>query len=465
MARGTPSQVRSDPNDITGRHILAFWYPLALSWFMMSVAGSIVNAGIARLTDPAVELAAFGVAQPIAIWLESPIIYILGATVALVHNRASYRLMRRMMLQLSGAITLVFALLVFSPAYELLFRELLAVPAAVAATARPALWVLLPWPAAIAWRRFYQGVLIRHGHTRLVTLGTLFRLATLVLVVLLGVGDGRISGTLLGGIAMSLSVIVEAGAVTFWGRPLVRRYIWLRDESSDAAAESPDTRALWRFYVPLGLTDVMRVAAQPLLVAGIARATNPALALAAWPLANGLVNLVASGAMAFQEVVITFLKRGTSFHTLGRIIGGVGVLLSCFLALLLVTPLRGIYFDTIIDAPPLIEPLAVQASMLMVALPLLYAVRNLYRAGLIARQRTDDVQRAMVVNLCVLVASLTIGVAFSAQNGAWLAAGAMLAAHLVEVTILGIRYHSAPQTAEPMLRVEGGARRRGDTIP
>ena len=126
---------------------------------MMSIADPVVSAGITRLPQPELELAAFGVAQPIAILMESPIIYMLGTGVALVRNRAMYQLVWRFMLHLSILMTVASALLFFTPAYHVMTRTLLGLTEDVAAAARPAMQLLLLWPAAIGLRRFLQGVL------------------------------------------------------------------------------------------------------------------------------------------------------------------------------------------------------------------------------------------------------------------------------------------------------------------
>lgn len=428
--------------DAGPREIFVFWYPLALSWVMMSVAGPIVNAGISRLPGPAVQLAAFGVAQPIAILVESPIIYLLGATVSVVNDRGSFSLMWRFTLQLSMAITLLFAAVALTPAYDLLFQQLLRVPPPVADAARPAICLLLPWPAAIAWRRFYQGVLIRHGYTHLITLGTVYRLVTLVLVVVAGLWLGALSGATLGGLAMVLSVIVEAVVIIWWAVPVVRRHILARDESGDPPRPPLGRVELWRFYIPLAATDVMRVVSQPILVAGITRAAAPAFALAAWPLANGLVSLVASAAMAFQEVVIALLNKGVPYLRMARFVTAVGGALSAVLIALLATPLRDLYFLGAIGAPPDVEPLAVRAAAVMALLPLIYALRNLYRARLIVHRRTEVVQGAMMANLLILTAALAAGITLTDMDGSFLAAVAMLLAHLVEAIILRVRLRS-----------------------
>lgn len=50
------------------------------------------------------------------------------------------------------------------------------VPEHIAAAARSAMAIMILWSAAIGWRRFYQGILIRYGETRRVSYGTLVHL-------------------------------------------------------------------------------------------------------------------------------------------------------------------------------------------------------------------------------------------------------------------------------------------------
>jgi progressive ankylosis protein len=425
--------------DFAQKDIFAFWYPLALSWIMMSIAGPVINAGITRLPDPTRELAAFGVAQPVAILIESPIIYLLSATVALVRNRETFRLLRRFMRHLALGLTAVSILIVLPPCYGLFFEGLLDVSPEIAATAHPAMILLILWPAAIAWRRFYQGILIQHGHTRLVTLGTVCRLLTLATTVAVCVWWGGVSGTVMGGLALVLSVIVEAAVISWWARPVVRRQILERDEHADPPEPLLRYRGLARFYLPLALTDVMRVATQPVLVAGIARAANPDLSLAAWPVAYSLAGLLSSAALALQEVVIALLRKRVAYALLRRFVLLIGAGLSGLLALIVFSPLERIYFQVLLNVPPEVEQLALQGARILVLLPMLFAIRNLYRGRLIHTRATDSVQLAMAVNLVAIGALLFIGVTASPLIGVVVAAGAMLLAHIVEVLVLRYR--------------------------
>ena len=65
--------------------------------------------------------------------------------------------------------------------------------------------IMLFWSAAIGWRRFYQGMLVGHGHTRLVTYGTGFRLVATVGVAVWLARMGTIPGAQVGAAYLEIS--------------------------------------------------------------------------------------------------------------------------------------------------------------------------------------------------------------------------------------------------------------------
>ena len=240
--------------------------------------------------------------------MESPIIYMLGTGVALVRNRAMYQLVWRFMLHLSILMTVLSAVLFFTPAYHVMTRILLGLSEEVSAAARPAMQLLLLWPAAIGLRRFLQGVLIRHGYTRHITLGTVCRLLTLSATMFIGVRFGNITGAALGGLALILSVIVEALVIAWWARPVVQTHIYGKDQPDDGGADMTYS-GLWRFYLPLAATDVMRVISRPIVVAGIARSAMSATSLSAFPVAFGLGMFFSSPCGLAMKLSLPFSGR------------------------------------------------------------------------------------------------------------------------------------------------------------
>ena len=178
--------------------VLRFWLPLAATWLMMATEGPFVAALVARMAEPTLNLAAFGVALAFAFVAEAPIMMLLSATTALARDRESLRRVGRFAALLNGGVTVAMALAAFPPVFDLLSARVLALPPEVAVRARLAVAVFLPWPAAIGFRRFQQGILIAAGRTRLVAYGTVVRLATMAGTGLALFLSSRVEGAVVG---------------------------------------------------------------------------------------------------------------------------------------------------------------------------------------------------------------------------------------------------------------------------
>jgi hypothetical protein len=416
---------------------VAFWLPLALSWMMMIVAQPITSIAISRLPDPAVHLAAYGITFDLAFLLESPILMLLSVSVALTRDQTSYRLLRQVTLWISGAMTGVFAVVAFTPAYGPIVAGIMGVPEEVAAQARPALQLLLPWVGAIAWRRFHQGPLIMGGLTRLISYGTVIRLATLSAVLGAGVVWPVLPGAMLGALALSASVIVESVVNTIWVRPVIRKL-------PEGAEDPLTTLGVVRLCAPLAATDVMRTVVRPAITAGVARAVLPEISLAAWPVAASLIMLISSATMAFQEVAVAVIEDRGSYLRVRRFIVAVGLAITLLTILIVMTPLVNAFLGGIVRLPAVLRPHVVQGMQVMIPLPLLMAVRNLFRGVLIRQRSTNPIQLAMMANAIVLVMTLAVGVR-AGWTGAMVAAAATLAAAVAEAVVLYAFYRRAAQ--------------------
>ncbi|MBK5109576.1 MAG: hypothetical protein JJE12_15685, partial [Anaerolineales bacterium] len=97
------------------RRILSTWWPLAASWLLMGLELPVLSAVMARLPNPAINLAAYGgIVFPLALIIESPVIMLLAASTALSKDYASYQLIRRFMLVSAVALTGLHILIAFT---------------------------------------------------------------------------------------------------------------------------------------------------------------------------------------------------------------------------------------------------------------------------------------------------------------------------------------------------------------
>ena len=262
---------------------------------MMTFEGPIVSATIGRLPDKVVMLAAQGVVISLSVFIESPIINLLSTSTALVKDKQSFHMVRRFTIHWMIILTGITFLIGFTPLFNIVVRGLLNVPDEVAVWVRPGMQVMLLFSAAIGWRRFLQGVLIHFDHGKRVAQGTIFRLITMALLIVLLAVWTDLAGIYVATISLMTGIIAEAlfaTAVTF---PLVRK------ELPEQVSDDPLTyRELFWFHLPLANTSLLILLVQPLVAAALARLDNPTESLAAWPVIFQGMLLLRAPAMAFS---------------------------------------------------------------------------------------------------------------------------------------------------------------------
>ena len=390
---------------LTTRGILKTWWPLALSWFMITVEQPILAAVVARSVDPKVQLAAWGLAFSLVLVLSAPSISMLAASTALSRDKESYRRGRQYMIWLSVGLTTVHFLLAFTPVFDFVVLGLISAPAELAEPVRSGARIMLPFVPSLALRRFQYGVLIRCDQTRAVSLGTLLRL---LLEVALAVGLFRFSGwdgIIVASTAISTGVVFEAIYATLRVRPVVRQNL-----VTVIPGDPPlSWKRFMRFYLPLVLTTFMQILLQPLVSASLSRMPDSLGSLALWPVLYGVLLMTSSAAYAFVESVIVLLDRPGSIEVLRRFTWQLGLSLAAVPLALAVTPFGNFWFMQIAALPPELLQQAKTALWLIIPLPALTALSSLFQGTLINSQRTRSITEADSLSLATVTILLTLG--------------------------------------------------------
>ncbi|HEY0142637.1 MAG TPA: hypothetical protein VGF48_17190 [Thermoanaerobaculia bacterium] len=386
---------------VSTRRIVLFWLPLAATWFMMALEGPYVAAIVARMPAAAVSLAAFGVATALAWLVESPIMMLLSASAALVRDRASYLALRRFANNLNALVTLGMMTLAVPPLFAFIAERLIGLPHDIARLTWMATTAMIPWPAAIGYRRFYQGILVRHHLTRRVAYGTIVRLATMSVTAALLAFVFELPGALVGALALLAGVVLEAIASRIMAHSIVRTLM-----ASDEIAEGAllRQRDIARFYFPLALTSILSMALGPLVTFGLGRGQAPIESLAVWPVVNSMVFLFRSGGVAFQEVGIAL----DSDREVGRTAWLLGALASLALALVAFTPLEHFWFARLSGLSADLATFALWPVRILVLLPLLEYVVSFQRARWILDHRTAVVTIATAIETVTLAVALFV---------------------------------------------------------
>jgi len=394
--------------------LFRFWAPLQTTWLLMALEGPFLAAVIARLADPKPNLAAYGVAFAFAIIVEAPVIMMMSAATALVGSRTAYRRLRNFAFALNGLITAVMLALLAPPVFRLVMIDLVGLGETVARLTHGALVILIPWPAAIGFRRFYQGLLIRAGLTRRVAAGTAVRLVSMAAAALAAAALTDWPGAWVGAAGLSAGVCAEAVASRLMvRRPLCRLAGGFAPDGCEAepAAETPGYGGILRFYAPLALTSTVSLAVHPIVTFFMGQARASLESLAVLPVVNGLVFIFRTPAMSYQDVAIARMgPRQEHFAPVARFAALLAAGATACLALIATTPLAGLWFEKVSGLAPDLAAFALTPTRILIFMPVLAAMLTLQWAVLVNGRRTQAIGRATLVDVSAIVLTLLVAV-------------------------------------------------------
>ena len=420
-------------SDISLKRIFNTWWPLAFSWLLMGAELPALSAVVARLPNPEINLAAYGgIVFPLALIVEAPVIMLLAASTALSKDWVSYLKIRRFMMVVGGSMTAIHILIAFTPLYYLVVKSILGVPPEIVEPGRIGLMIMTPWTWSIAYRRFNQGVLIRFGHSRTISVGTIIRLSADGLVLFIGYWLGSIPGIVVATCAVAAGVISEAIYVGIVVKPV------LKDDLRPASPVQPalNLHSFLNFYVPLAMTSLLFLLAQPIGSAAISRMPEALASLAVLPVVNGLIFMFRSLGVAYNEVVVALLDEPRSYANLRRFTTRLSIFSMIALLVMAITPLSSFWFGGVSGLRAELVEMATLALFIALPLPALSVLQSWYQGAILHGRYTRGITEAVLVYLItsgvlyvmavilapfagLYVALIVMGISMGAQT-AWL---------------------------------------------
>jgi len=392
---------------------------------MMSVEGPLIAAVIARMAEPKLNLAAYGVAFAFALIIEAPVIMLLSASTALVQNPQSFYKLRRFTYLLNGIITGSMLVLLIPPVFYFILSDLMQLDLQMIGLTHSALLILLIWPGAIGYRRFYQGVLIRYGFTRRVAYGTIIRLITMAVTVGLLYRLSSVPGAYLGAAALSVGVLFEAIASRFMARDAIK--IVLNQNTPTLSSANLTFRGISSFYYPLALTSILGLAIQPALTFFMGQGRYALESLAVWPVVNSFVFIFRSFGLSYQEAAISLIgEKQENYHKIKRFAQMIAMGVTSVLGIVAVSPLLMHWMR---GASGLTETLAMFSYLpvqVLIFMPAFSVWISFQRAVLVARRNTSPITAATSIEVFVVVLIMYLLIFYSTFSAVTAAAIALM---------------------------------------
>lgn len=396
------------------RRIFQTWWPLAASWLLMAIEGPAISAVVARLPNPRINLAAWGgVVFPLALLIEAPIIMMLAASTALSKDWASYHRLRTYMMRAGGALTVLHILVSFTSLYDVVVVDLIRVPAEIVEPARMGMRLMTPWTWFIAFRRFNQGALIRFGHSEAVSIGTVIRLCANGLVLGSGLLLGSISGIVVAGCAVVLGVACEALYAGWRIRPVLNDQLKIAPPVEDPLTQ----RSFLAFYIPLAMTSVITMWVRPIGSAALSRMPKALESLAIWPVVSGMIFMLCSLGVAYNEVVVALLEEQRAIYSLRRYATWMAGGATLLFILIAGTPLSTLWFERISALAPPLSKMAREALWFALPLPGLNVLLSWFQGTIVHSRRTRGITEAVLISLLTTCVILIAGVLWGQTTG------------------------------------------------
>jgi len=380
----------------------------------MAIEGPAISAVVARLPNPRINLAAWGgVVFPLTLLIEAPIIMMLAASTALSKDWASYRRLRTYMMRAGGVLTALHILVSFTSLYDVVVVDLIRVPQEIVEPARMGMRLMTPWTWFIAFRRFNQGALIRFGHSEAVSIGTVIRLSANGLVLGCGLLLGSISGIVVAGCAVVLGVACEALYAGWRIRPVQNDQLKIAPQVDDPLT----LRSFLAFYIPLAMTSLITMWVRPIGSAAMSRMPEALESLAIWPVVSGMIFMLCSLGVAYNEVVVALLDEQNAIYSLRRYATWMAGAATLLFILIAGTPLSTLWFERISALAPSLSKIAREALWFTLPLPGLNVLQSWFQGTIVHSRRTRGITEAVLISLLTTCVILIAGVLWGQTIG------------------------------------------------
>ena len=394
------------------RTIFSTWWPVAASWILMGVEMPLIAAVLGRLPDSEVQLAAYGFVFAISLLIESPVIMLLAASTRLSDSPANYRFLRRFSRVLGYGLTAIHGLIAFTPLFDMVVIPIIDPPTEVIEPSRVAFQLMLPFTAAVAERRFHQGLLIRFGRQRQVGMGTIIRLVATIVPLAIALWLDSPHGAAFAAIAVASGVIFEAifARIGAW-------FVEIGPLREAVSNRILDLRSTIRFFTPLALTSIISLASYSIANAGMNQMPFALASLALWPAVSGLSFFSRSSGVAFNEVSVRHAGDPGGRTALLRFALTMGILFSLFVVLIAFTPLGYAWYVVLEGSEAESMQLATYATIAMIPMPLLSFLASHWQGLLVDAHRTRPISEGVGIGLAGIIVTLAVFIQFPVLGG------------------------------------------------
>jgi hypothetical protein len=196
------------------------------------------------------------------------------------------------------------------------------------------------------------------------------------------------------------------------------------------------------------MTSLLNFLVQPIGSAALSRMPDALESLAVWPVVSGLIFMLRSLGLAYNEVVVAMADEPRAVYNLSRFTALLTTLTTVLLLSIAATPFARFWFQRLSALPPPLATLAHRGLWIALPMPGLTVLQNWYQGALVHSRRTRAITEAMAIFLLTSNVILWAGVAWGQVTGLYIGLAASAASTLMQTAWLWQRSRPAVRTVQ-----------------
>ncbi len=413
----------------THREMADFFLPLALTSLIIVISHSAVNAGIARARMPEVSLAAYALAKSFVILIENPMFMVRQTTASLATDKVSLYRLTVFMGIIAIVVTVILALIGFTPLGDLVVQDIIGASGDVAHYAKITIGILCLLPLATYRRNMFHGIAMIFRQTKMVPFSTTIRLIVMAgLVFAIGMLTG-IPGAYAAGIAFVTALIVEA-VLMYWLIKGNLREMYSAPVSKDSEELSYNNIA--KFFFPLFITTTLTTATIFIINAFLARSPASEVLLASFAVGFDLSHLFIGPVGMLHQCVLTFAQKFDSKY-IKEFSLGFGVIISILLLIVAYSPMGMWLITNVIGVKGITAHYSLIVIKILTFLPIIRSCREFLWGDLMSKRNTGPIGRSKITGILTIIVILILGAYYGPDNWTITAALAIVLGEIAEI--------------------------------
>jgi len=263
-----------------------------------------------------------------------------------------------------------------------------------------------------------------------VAYGTILRLATMAATGLVCYIFFKPHGAVVGALALSVGVTVEALASRIMVHSSIR--MLRAQKTKPQGLERLSYKSIITFYYPLALTSILNLGVFPMVTFFMGQSRMPLESLAVLPVIHSLVFIFRSVGLSFQEVGIALLgEKQKNYEPLRNFSILLGLAVLILFSVVSFTPLAFLWFNNVSGLSLELSKFALLPTKILTLTPALMVLLSFLRSLMVNSRKTKQITLATTIELMTVIVLLVFTTQVFGITGAVGAAVSMAIARML----------------------------------